>query len=98
MNPFSTATHTMLGSDAARVQQSGAPGAGPQSTIRSRPAASASCAMAATPPSTCETTKPSVTAPATRNITAWNTFVHTTAETPPVAMYATDTMTVTTIV
>ena len=98
MNPFSTATQTMLGSVASRVQKSGAPGAGPQSTMRSRPAASVSCTMAATPPSIWETRKPSVRAPAPRNISAWNTFVHTTAETPPVAMYAIDTTTVTTIV
>src|SRR5256885_16825402 len=98
MNPFSTATQTMLGSVASRVQKSGAPGAGPQSTMRSRPAASVSCTMAATPPSIWETRKASVRAPAPRNISAWNTFVHTTAETPPVAMYAIDTTTVTTIV
>jgi len=54
--------------------------------MRRRPAASANWTMAAAPPSTWETTKPSVSAPATRNMSAWNTFVHTMAETPPVAM------------
>ena len=86
MKPFSTATQTMFGSAASRAQKSGAPGAGPQSMTRNRPAASASCAIAVAPPSIWETRNASVAAPATRNISAWNTFVHTTAETPPVAM------------
>src|SRR2546425_140366 len=38
--------------------------------------------MASRPPSIWVTRNPRVTAPAPRNITAWNTFVHTIAFTP----------------
>ena len=84
--PFRTATQTMFGSVSIRRQKSGAPGAGPQLTTFSQPASPATRRIAAAPPSIWVTRKTRVTSPAPRNISAWKTFVHTTALTPPVAM------------
>jgi len=86
IRPLRTATQTMLGLVKIRLQNSGAPGAGPQLITFSRPASYAVWSTAPAPPSMRETRKPRVTAPATRNMTAWKTLVHTTAFTPPVAM------------
>ena len=84
--PLSRATHTMLGSVRTRCQKSGAPGVGPQLTTESRPAAPATWRTAATPPSMWRIRNTSVANPAPRNTSAWKTFVHTTAVTPPVAI------------
>ena len=86
MNPLSSATHTMLGLPKICRQKSGAPGAGPQFTTLRRPASPATRTTAPRPPSTCDTMKARVRLPATRNIRAWKTLVHTMARTPPAAM------------
>ena len=86
MNPLSSATQTMLGLPKICRQNSGDPGAGPQFTTLSRPASPATRKIAATPPSTWDTMKARVRPPATRNMTAWKTLVHTMARTPPAAM------------
>src|SRR4029453_17372919 len=90
-SPLSNATHTMFGFVSALDQKSGEVIDGPHSMTFRRPAAPAVATTVPSPPETSEIRYARVTAPARRNIRAWKTLVHTTACTPPVAMYRIDT-------
>ena len=87
-SPLSTATQTMFGSVSTLRPEVRAPGDdGPQLTTFRRPASPAVAhhrAEAAVDAR--QTDSRGSTAPASRNISAWKTLVHTTAFTPPVAM------------
>src|SRR5262249_17366231 len=90
-NPFRIASQKMLGFVSTRRQKSGAVGDGPQSMRFIRPASAAVWNIDHRPPSIWVTRNATVSAPPRRKVLAWKTLVHTTAFTPPSAMYAMDT-------